>query len=147
MRATQPTSTTIALPTTDRRRSHAFLRDGLGLETPGDPAADGVPEPLRATLSQTCEVMMIPTGGFKMVTDQLGDEPIGAATLPADDLRQCFVTIGLGSVEEVDTRYAAASALGRGVVEPTQSPWAGYRAVVADPDGHLWQLTDGPAPR
>jgi uncharacterized protein len=133
---------TIALPTRDRPRSHVFLRDGLGLETPGEVAGDGVPEPLRATLSESCEVMMIPTGGFKWVTGQLGDEPMDAATLPApEDPKQCLVTIELGSRDEVEARYATAAALGRGVLAPEPAPWVDYRAIVADPDGHLWQLT------
>jgi uncharacterized protein len=134
--------TTIALPTRDRARSHVFLRDGLGLETPGELADDGVPEPLRATLSDSCEVMMIPTGGFKWVTGQLGDEPMDAATLPPPEgPKECLVTIELGSRDEVEARYAAAVALGRGMIEPESAPWGEYRAVVADPDGHLWQLT------
>ncbi|SDK03878.1 hypothetical protein SAMN05428985_102385 [Nocardioides sp. YR527] len=132
--------TTIALPTRDRTRSHVFLRDGLGLETPGELADDGVPEPLRATLSDSCEVMMIPTGGFKWVTGQLGDEPMDAATLP-EGPRQCLVTIELDSRGDVEARYAAATALGRGVLDPEAAPWGEYRALVADPDGHLWQLT------
>lgn len=132
--------TTIALPTRDRSRSHLFLRDGLGLETPGELAEDGVPEPLRATLSETCEVMMIPTGGFKWITGQLGDEPMDAATLP-EGPKQCLVTIELDSRDEVEARYAAATAIGRGVIAPEAAPWGEYRAVVADPDGHLWQLT------
>ncbi|MBG6099009.1 VOC family protein [Nocardioides luteus] len=137
-----PMRTTIALPTRDRPRSHVFLRDGLGLETPGDLAPDGVPEPLRATLSETCEVMMIPTGGFKWVTGQLGDEPMDAATLPPPEgPKQCLVTIGLGSRDDVEARYAAATAIGRAVLGPEAAPWGEYRAVVADPDGHLWQLT------
>jgi predicted lactoylglutathione lyase len=134
--------TTIALPTRDRARSHVFLRDGLGLETPGEPAEDGVPEPLRATLSDSCEVMMIPTGGFKWVTGQLGDEPMDAATLPAPEgPKQCLVTIELGSRDEVEARYTTAIEMGRGVLEPEAAPWGEYRALVADPDGHLWQLT------
>lgn len=132
--------TTIALPTRDRARSHVFLRDGLGLDTPGEPAEDGVPEPLRATLSGSCEVMMIPVGGFKWVTGQLEDEPMDAATMP-EGPKQCLVTIELGSREEVETRYAAAIEEGRGVLAPEAAPWGEYRALVADPDGHLWQLT------
>lgn len=132
---------TIALPTRDRARSHVFLRDGLGLETPGELAEDGVPEPLRATLSESCEVMMIPTGGFKWVTGQLEDEPIDAAALPPEGPKQSLVTIELGSRGDVDARFAAAAAIGRGVIEPESAPWGEYRALVADPDGHLWQLT------
>ena len=57
----------IALPTADRPRAHAFAQ-GLGLETPGELADDGVPEPLRVQLNEQTSVMYVPTGGFGWVT-------------------------------------------------------------------------------
>lgn len=136
-----PARTQLVLPTRDRRAAYEFLRRGLGLDTPGPLADDGVPEPLEATLSQTCSVMMVPTGGFKMVTAQLGEEPIGAATLPPpEDLKQCLISLECGSAEELETRFSAAEAFGRVVAEPALMPWGIRRALVADPDGHLWQL-------
>ncbi len=53
----------IALPTADRSRAHAFAL-ALGLETPGEVAEDGVPEPLRVQLNERALVMYVPTGGF-----------------------------------------------------------------------------------
>ena len=38
---------TISIATSDRRRSHTFYRDGLGLEAFGPLADDGIPEPLQ----------------------------------------------------------------------------------------------------
>ena len=52
-----------ALPTADRSRAHAFAL-ALGLETPGELAEDGVPEPLRVQLNERASVMYVPTGGF-----------------------------------------------------------------------------------
>ena len=57
----------LALPTEHRGRAYAFART-LGLDTPGDLAEDGVPEPLRVVLNERTAVMYIPTGGFGWVT-------------------------------------------------------------------------------
>ena len=58
----------IALPTADRSRAYAFAQ-ALGLETPGELAEDGVPEPLRVQLNEQASVMYVPTGGFGWITD------------------------------------------------------------------------------
>ena len=124
---------TIALPTADRRAAHAFLRDGLGFPTPGRPAEDGVPEPLRATLGEACEVMLVPADGFStFVTGRPVPTGAGAGSL---------VSLDLPSRAEVDARFAqAVAAGGEPVTAPGATPWGLYRAIVADPDGHLWQL-------
>ena len=54
----------VSLPVADRARAHAFYRDGLGLEAPGEPADDGVPEPLMFVLNPMARLMLVPTGGF-----------------------------------------------------------------------------------
>jgi hypothetical protein len=46
----------LALPTADRSRAYAFAQ-ALGLETPGELAEDGVPEPLRVQLNEQACVM------------------------------------------------------------------------------------------
>jgi hypothetical protein len=46
----------MALPTGDRSRAYAFAQ-ALGLETPGELAEDGVPEPLRVQLNEQAAVM------------------------------------------------------------------------------------------
>jgi len=42
----------VCLPITDRQASFAFYRDGLGFEPVGEPAEDGIPEPLQFTLNE-----------------------------------------------------------------------------------------------
>jgi catechol 2,3-dioxygenase-like lactoylglutathione lyase family enzyme len=55
---------TISLATTDRRRSLAFYRDGLGMEAFGPLADDGVPEPLQLRLGSNVSLMLtISTSG------------------------------------------------------------------------------------
>jgi hypothetical protein len=41
------TSVAASLPIADRPASFAFYRDGLGFDPMGEPAEDGVPEPLQ----------------------------------------------------------------------------------------------------
>ncbi|MEP9384441.1 VOC family protein [Nocardioides cheoyonin] len=126
--------TTILLPTHDRRTAHAFCRDGLGLETPGEPAEDGVPEPLRVVLSEGCQAVLVPDGGFSWVA--------GRPAAPDADV-ECVLTLELDEVAAVDALFAKAVAGGgAAVAEPGPTSW-GYRALVADPDGHRWQLLAG----
>lgn len=54
----------VCLPIADRQKSFAFYGDGLGLEAFGEPAEDGVPEPLQFVLNDGVQLMLIPTGGF-----------------------------------------------------------------------------------
>ncbi len=42
---------TVALPVADRRTTFAFYAEGLGFHPLGDPAEDGVPEPLQFALN------------------------------------------------------------------------------------------------
>jgi predicted lactoylglutathione lyase len=116
----------------DRPRSFAFYRDGLGLEAFGEPADDGVPEPLQFAVNAGLNLMFIPTGGFGWV---IGDREIAK---PGQS--ECILTLGVGSPTEVDELVARAAAAGASVVTaPGQQPWR-YEGTFADPDGHLWQV-------
>jgi len=70
------------LPVADRRTSFAFYAEGLGFHPLGDPAEDGVPEPLQFALNDGVRVMFIPTGGFGWVTGNrvTAPSPIQTAT-------------------------------------------------------------------
>ena len=121
----------LALPTEDRGRAYAFAR-ALGLDTPGELADDGVPEPLRVVLNERTAVMYIPTGGFGWVTAGRPTAERGTA--------ECLVSLQVGTAAEVDDlvaraairarrgrlgRTAAVVGLQRGLRRPGRPPLAG----------------------
>lgn len=120
----------IALPTADRSRAHAFA-SALGLETPGEPAQDGVPEPLRVVLNERSGVMYVPTGGFGWITNDRPTAPEGVS--------ECLVSLQVGTTTEVDDLIGRVDAAGGRVISaPQQKSW-GYTGTFTDPDGHLWE--------
>lgn len=128
------TPVTIALPIADRRRSFEFYGDGLGFTVPGEPAEDGMPEPLRVTLGDHVRVMLIPAEGFGWV---LGDR-----TTVGPGQSECIVSLAIPTRAEVDDLLARASSAGADVIrQPSQMSW-GYEGSFADPDGHVWQVVE-----
>lgn len=124
----------IALPTADRRVSHDFYRDGLGFEAFGEPAEDGVPEPLQFRLGADVSLMLIPPGGFGWV--------VGGRPVAERGTSECLLSVSVESAAEVDALVAKAVAAGAEVVLPaSEKPWGVYSAAIADPDGHVWQLS------
>jgi predicted lactoylglutathione lyase len=120
----------VALPTADRSRAHAFAL-ALGLETPGELAGDGVPEPLRVQLNDQASVMYVPTGGFGWIINDRSTAKQGTS--------ECLLSLQLDTTGEVDDllgRVAAAG--GRLVTGPEQKSY-GYTGTFTDPDGHLWE--------
>ncbi|ARQ70519.1 VOC family protein [Streptomyces marincola] len=127
----------VALPIADRQVSHRFYRDGLGLTPIGEPAEDGVPEPLSFAPNDGLRITLIPTGGFDWIT---GDHRVAE---PGHS--ECVLTVSAGSATGVDDLIGRARRAGAAVVtEPGEQPW-GYCGTFADPDGHLWMVTAGPA--
>lgn len=122
----------VALPTADRSRAFAFAR-ALGLETPGDLADDGVPEPLRVQLNEQTALMYIPTGGFGWVTAGRPTAESGTS--------ECLVSLEVSTASEVDELVGRVEAAGGQVVSaPEQKQW-GYTGTFSDPDGHLWEAS------
>lgn len=122
----------IALPIADRVRSLAFYTEGLGLEAVGEPAEDGVPEPLQLRLGADVHLMLIPRGGFGWVTEPHQVSEPGTS--------ECQLSWSVATTEEVDAAVERARAAGAEVlVEPHAKPW-GYMALFTDPDAHLWQV-------
>ena len=69
---------TIALPTDDRVRAYEFYRTALNLPSVGEPAEDGVPEPLQFRLDTGTTLMFVPTGGFGWVLGGRDSAPAGS---------------------------------------------------------------------
>jgi predicted lactoylglutathione lyase len=130
-------SVAIALPIRDRTTSHAFFREVLGMAPDGEPASDGIPEPLEFRLHRGLRVVLVPAGGFRWV--------IGDRAVAAGDVSECVVRIDRDSAEDVVELIDRARQAGATVTrEPAQQPW-GYEGAFTDPDGHLW-LVAGPVP-
>lgn len=122
----------VCLPIADRRTSYDFYCTALGFTAVGEPAEDGVPEPLQLQLNDGVRIMLIPTGGFGWV---LGSRP---AAPPGQS--ECIVTVSVATTAAVDDLIERARKGGGEVVtEPAEQPW-GYAATFADPDGHMWQI-------
>ena len=125
-------SVVVCLPITDRQASFAFYRDGLGFEPVGEPAEDGIPEPLQFTLNDGLRVMLVPTGGFDRIT---GDQPAAP-----NGYSECVLTVATNTDEGVQQLIHFARAAGATTItEAGQQPW-GYAGAFADPDGHIWMV-------
>ena len=127
-------SVVIALPIADRPTSHAFYRDGMRFTALGEPAGDGVPEPLQFELDAGCRLMLVPRDGFGSIL--VGDRKKVAR--PGQS--ECLISLPASSEAEVDELVDRVERAGALVTaRPTRQPW-GYVATFADPDGHLWSV-------
>jgi uncharacterized protein len=123
----------ISLPIVDRRTSFDFYRDCLGSDPIGDPAEDGLPEPLQFALNEGTRLMLVPTGGFGWVIGDHEVAPRGQS--------ECVLGLAAETNGEVDQLIERARRAGATIVTaPQQHPW-GYSGAFADPDGHVWMMT------
>jgi uncharacterized protein len=123
----------ISLPIADRRTSFRFYGAGLGFEAIGEPAGDGVPEPLQFALGEGVRLMLVPATGFGWV---IGDHEVAR---PGHS--ECVLSLAAETEPEVDDMIERARQAGaRIVAEPQRQPW-GYVGTFADPDEHLWMVT------
>ncbi|MGH3499903.1 MAG: VOC family protein [Nocardioidaceae bacterium] len=129
-----PAPVMVGLSIADRRTSYEFYCAGLGFTAVGEPADDGVPEPLQLALNDGLRVMLIPTGGFGWV--------LGNRAVAPNGQHECILTVNVATPTEVDGLVERARGAGAEMVtEPTDQPW-GYSATFADPDGHVWQVAE-----
>ncbi|MER5332203.1 VOC family protein [Micromonospora sp. NPDC002717] len=123
----------VSLPIADRPTSYRFYSEGLGLDAVGEPAEDGIPEPLQFALNDGLRVMLVPAGGFGWV--------IGRHEVARRGQSECVLSLPAATSAEADQLVERARAAGAEVVvEPGQQPW-GYVGAFADPDGHLWMVS------
>lgn len=131
----------LSLPIADRMRAMVFYREVFGFALVGEPAGDGVPEPLQFAIGDRTLLALIPSGGFGWV---LGE---GREVAPPAS-HEVLLSRAVATPAAVDGLVERARRAGGAVAsEPREQPW-GYSGVLADPDGHLWQITvaeDGPA--
>lgn len=128
----------VSLPIADRRTSLRFYREGLGLDPIGEPAEDGVPEPLQFALNEGVRLMLVPTVGFGWV---IGDQEVVQR-----EHSECVFSVGTETEAGVDEVVKRAHQAGAEIVtEPGRQPW-GYAGAFADPDGHIWMVTSESLP-
>lgn len=69
----------------------------------------------------------------------------GADAADAAGFRGSSLAINLTSPAEVDAAVGEMRAAGGRVVQqPQAADWGGYTSLVADPDGHLWEVAYNP---
>lgn len=123
----------VSLPIADRLTSHDFYRNAFGLNPIGEPAEDGIPEPLQFEINQGLRLMLVPTGGFRWV---IGDNEVASP-----GISECILGIEAASDPEVDEIVRRAVKAGAKIVsEPSKQDW-GYTGAFSDPDGHIWMVT------
>ncbi len=128
----------ISLPIADRRRAYDFYRHALDLEPIGEPADDGVPEPLQFVVNDGLRLMFPPRDGFGWT--------IGDGRVAERGSHECLLVIGTTDAAEADAIVRRATDAGAAVVTaPARQPW-GYSGAFADPDGHIWMVRSAAAP-
>lgn len=82
--------------------------------------------------------MLIPTGGFGWV--------VGNRDVAPSSHSETFISITAGSESAVDELVNKAQQAGATIITvPSQQPW-GYVGAIADPDGHVWQVSAAAPP-
>ncbi|CAN5789281.1 hypothetical protein BH18ACT15_BH18ACT15_15390 [soil metagenome] len=128
----------VSLPIAARQASYAFYRDGLGLDPVGEPAEDGVPEPLQFELNEGVRILLAPTGGF--------GRTIGAREVAERGRSECVLVLPAQAQAGVDELIEREREGGAEIVgDPGQQPW-GYTGAFADPDGHVWMVRSATGP-
>ena len=123
----------VALPIADRRHSFDFY-GALGLDRPGEPQEDGVPEPLHVAIRDGVRLTLVPTEGFGWV--------LGGNRTPADSssAHECILNLDVATSSEVDDWLERALEAGGTIHAGAERRAWGYTGMFADPDGHLWQV-------
>ena len=133
----KPRVTVITLGVDDLNKSHAFYRDGLGLETEGI---------ISAEFEDGAVVFFDLQPGLKLAIwprDSISHD----TGVPRSGHSPTEITIGhnVATKDEVDTVMAQARQAGANIVKPAQATfWGGYAGYFQDPDDHLWEIVWNP---
>jgi predicted lactoylglutathione lyase len=74
------------------------------------------------------------------------DEEVGEPVSSGHSARRTALAQNHGSPASVDAALRRFSSAGGRVVKPAGATgWGGYTALVADPDGHIWEIAWNPA--
>lgn len=123
----------VSLPISDRRSSHDFYCAFLALEAFGETAEDGIPEPLQFALRDGVSLMLVPRGGFGWVVE-------AAAEVAGPGQISALLSLEAATAADVDEFTGRAPAAGGTVLRAARREEWGYGSLVADPDGHVWQM-------
>ena len=78
-------------------------------------------------------------------TDLARDMGASGASGGGPHVRQSSLAINVDSPDEVDRCVAEMMAAGAALLAaPAAAEWGGYTSIVADPDGHAWEIAHNP---
>jgi uncharacterized protein len=86
------------------------------------------------------------TGGALLALYPIADMSRDAGDeVPIDPTRRVHLAINVGSPDDVDAAVAEFLAAGAALLAaPHAAEWGGYTSIVADPDGHAWEIAHNP---
>jgi uncharacterized protein len=134
----KPRITVLTLGVDSLKRSLAFYRDGLGLQTEGI---------IGEQFEHGAVVFFDLQSGLKLALFPR-KEIAHDAKLPLGPHSSTEFTIGhnVRDKQEVDAVMEQARKAGATIIKPAQDTfWGGYAGYFQDPDGHLWEVAWNPA--
>ena len=130
--------TILTIGVDDLRRSLAFYRDGLGLQTDGI-VGEEFEHGAAVFFELENELKLALYPRKNLAHDANVDETSASVT-------EFSIGHNVGSQEEVDAVMARAERAGARIAKPAQATfWGGYAGYFQDPDGHLWEVAWNPA--
>lgn len=100
----------------------------------------------RSASAPECAFFQLNNVALALYDKAMFDDETGARPAAGSDGRRSALAQNHGSPASVDAALRKFAAAGGVVVKPGgATDWGGYTALVADPDGHLWELAWNPA--
>lgn len=134
----KPRLNVITLAVADLKRSLAFYRDGLGLETKG----------IVGTEFEDGAVVFFDMNPGLILALYPREALAKDGKVPVTPPSSSEFSLGhnVKSTAEVDAIMRAAAKAGAVITDPAHKRfWGGYSGYFKDPDGHLWEIAWNPA--